>query len=115
MAVSHVSSLSTVNGARCYVLESLATLWQAALANDPDPSLAIAHERLAATHAIHESVRAVDLVFHAAGTNAIFTANPLERAFRDIHVAVHHAAAFPIHFESPGKALMGLRPSEPGW
>ena len=64
---------------------------------------------------MHETVRAVDLVFRAAGTNAIYTRNPLERHFRDIHVAIQHNAGFPIHYESAGKVLMGLRPSEPGW
>ena len=51
----------------------------------------------------------------AAGTNAIYTRNPLERHFRDIHVAIQHNAGFPVHYESAGKVLMGLRPSEPGW
>ena len=64
---------------------------------------------------MHESVRAVDKVFHAAGTNAIYTRLPLERAFRDVHVAVQHGAALPSYFESAGKVLMGLRPSEIGW
>ena len=104
-----------VNAARCYVVDALARLWDSICADEPDPSAQIAQARLAIPHAIHESVRAVDLLFHAAGTNAIYTANPLERQFRDIHVAVQHAAAFPIHFESAGKVLLGLRPSEPGW
>jgi hypothetical protein len=55
------------------------------------------------------------LVFRSAGTNAIYTHNPLERHFRDIHVAIQHNAGFPVHWESAGKVLMGLRPSEPGW
>ena len=104
-----------VNAARCYVVDALARLWDSVCADDPDPSTQIAQTRLAIPHAIHKSVRAVDLLFHAAGTNAIYTANPLERQFRDIHVAVQHAAAFPIHFKSAGKVLLGLRPSEPGW
>jgi alkylation response protein AidB-like acyl-CoA dehydrogenase len=104
-----------VNAARCYVVDALARLWDSICADEPDPSAQIAQARLAIPHAIHESVRAVDLLFHAAGTNAIYSANPLERQFRDIHVAVQHAAAFPIHFESAGKVLLGLRPSEPGW
>jgi tetratricopeptide (TPR) repeat protein len=81
----------------------------------PDPSFAIAQARLAMVHAMHEAVRSVDLVFHAAGTNAIYTRNPLERYFRDIHVAVQHNAAFPAQYESAGKVLMGLRPSDIGW
>jgi alkylation response protein AidB-like acyl-CoA dehydrogenase len=71
--------------------------------------------RLAITHSMHEAMRVVDLVFHTAGTNAIHTRNPLERHFRDIHVAVQHNSAFPTHLESAGKVLLGLRPSDPGW
>jgi len=63
----------------------------------PDLSRAIAQARLAITHGMHEAVRAVDLVFHAAGTNAIYRTHPLERYFRDIHMAVQHNAAFPAH------------------
>lgn len=104
-----------VNSARCYVTDTLTGVWRALSANDADPTTEIAQARLAIVHAIHESVRAIDLVFHTAGTNAIHTANPLERHFRDIHVAVQHNAAFPVHYESAGKVLMGLKPSEPGW
>ena len=64
---------------------------------------------------MHEAVRCVDLVFHAAETNAIYGRNPLERYFRDIHVAVQHNAAFPAQLEPAGKALIGLRPVDPGW
>jgi alkylation response protein AidB-like acyl-CoA dehydrogenase len=104
-----------VNAARCYVIESLIRFWAAAGANKADPATEIAQLRLAIPHAIQESIRAVDLVYHSAGTNAIYTANRLERSFRDIHVAAQHYAAFPIHFESAGKVLLGLRPTEPGW
>ena len=104
-----------VNAARSYVIDSLSQPWAAARANLSDPSKEIGDLRLAIPHAIRESVRAVDMVFHVAGTNAIYTANPLERQFRDIHVAVQHIAAFPKNFESAGMVLMGLRPSDPGW
>jgi indole-3-acetate monooxygenase len=104
-----------LNAARVYVIDSLDTYWEAVCSNSSDPSLAIAQARLAIVHAMHEAVRSVDLVFHAAGTNAIYTRNPLERYFRDIHVAVQHNAAFPAQYESAGKVLMGLRPSDPGW
>jgi alkylation response protein AidB-like acyl-CoA dehydrogenase len=57
----------------------------------------------------------VDLVFHAAGTNALYRKYPLERYFRDIHAAVQHAAGLPIHYESAGQALLGLRPDGVGW
>lgn len=105
-----------VDAARCYVANALTGAWEAASASEgEDPARAIARVRLAIPHAIRECVRAVDLAFEAAGTNAIFTANPLERPFRDIHVAAQHAAAFPAHFEAAGKVLLGLRPTDPGW
>ncbi|HEY4171733.1 MAG TPA: acyl-CoA dehydrogenase family protein [Rhodopila sp.] len=104
-----------VNAARAYVFDAVGTLWRTLTAGESPSDHAVAQGRLAIVHAMHESVRAVDKVFHAAGTNAIYTRLPLERAFRDVHVAVQHAAALPVYFESAGKVLLGLRPGDPGW
>jgi indole-3-acetate monooxygenase len=104
-----------VSAARAYVLDAVGRLWRMLCAGDVPSDRDIAQGRLAIVHAMHESVRAVDKVFHAAGTNAIYARLPLERAFRDVHVAVQHAAALPGYFESAGKVLLGLRPGDPGW
>ena len=104
-----------ISAARSYVLSAVGTLWALASAGSTDLDHAIAQSRLAITHGMHEARRAVDLLFHAAGTNAVYAKCPLERCFRDIHVAVQHGAALPQHLESAGKALLGLRPTDPGW
>ncbi len=104
-----------LNAARAYVIDTVARVWDSACKDKADPAQEILQARLAVTHSIHEAARVVSLLFHAAGTNAIYTRNPLERHFRDIHVARQHNAAFPAHYESAGKALLGLRPSDPGW
>lgn len=104
-----------VNAARAYVFDAVGRLWATVSAGNEPSDREVAQGRLALVHAMHESVRAVDKVFHAAGTNAIYTRLPLERAFRDVHVAVQHAAALPVYFESAGKVLLGLRPTDPGW
>lgn len=104
-----------VNGARAYVFDAVGKAWRVVEDGAGDPSAAVAQARLAIVHGMHEAKRAVDLVFHAAGTNAVYSRNPLERYFRDVHVAVQHGAALPVHYESAGKALMGLRPTDPGW
>jgi indole-3-acetate monooxygenase len=106
-------SEAILSAARAFVLDAVGTAWDGA--GGPDPSLAIAKARLAITHGMHEAVRAVDLTFHAAGTNAIYRSNPLERHFRDIHVVIQHNAAFAAHYEQAGKVLLGLRPTDPGW
>ena len=81
----------------------------------PLPSPEIAQARLAITHSIHQAARAVDLLFHAAGTNAIHRRNGLERRWRDVHVVVQHGAGLLSNYEFGGQALMGLRPNDAGW
>jgi alkylation response protein AidB-like acyl-CoA dehydrogenase len=104
-----------VRAARAYVFDAVGELWNTVSSGGDPTDQQVAQARLALVHGMHEAVRAVDKVFHAAGTNAIYTRHPLERAFRDVHVAVTHGAALPGYFESAGKVLMGLRPSDPGW
>ena len=104
-----------VNAARAYVFDTVGRLWDTLTSGQEPSDQQIAQARLALVHAMHEAARAVDKVFHAAGTNAIYTRLPLERAFRDVHVALQHGAALPVYFEAAGKVLLGLRPSEPGW
>ena len=104
-----------LSAARAYVQAAVGDLWTRAGQGQSDLDAAIVQARLAITHGMHEAVRCVDLVFHAAGTNAVYERNPLERHFRNIHVAVQHAAGLPAHMEAAGKALLGLRPADPGW
>ena len=104
-----------LSAARAYVVDAVETAWEAVCGGVPDPGREIAQARLAITHGMHEAVRAVDLVFHAAGTNALYRKYPLERHFRDIHAAVQHAAGLPSHYEAAGQVLLGLRPEGVGW
>jgi alkylation response protein AidB-like acyl-CoA dehydrogenase len=104
-----------LSGACAFVHTAVGDLWGRANRGESELDAAIVQARLAITHGMHEAARSVDLVFHAAGTNAVYEKNPLERPFRDIHVALQHGAALPAHMESAGKALLGLRPTDVGW
>ena len=116
MVQAKVGEAEAILGAvRAYVRDSVADIWATVSAGDAPSDAQVARGRLAITHAMRESLRAVDIVFHAAGTNAIYTPSPLERAFRDIHVAVQHGACLPSYYESAGKVALGLRPDDPGW
>ena len=104
-----------ISAARAYLIDAVGKAWQAVGEGSPDPSAQITQGRLAITHAVRDSVRAVDLLFHAAGSNAVYQKNSLERYFRDIHVAVQHLAGLPAVFESGGQVMLGLKPNGIGW
>jgi len=104
-----------LGSARAYLQVAVGDLWTRAGRGENDLDAAVVQARLAITHGMHEAVRSGDLVFHAAGTNAVYGQNRLERHFRDVHVAVQHAAGLPAHMQVAGKALLGLRPDDPGW
>ncbi len=104
-----------VSAARAYIISAVGAAWEAVEQGVADPSREIVQARLAMTHGMHEAVRATNLVFHAAGTNAVYQKHPLERYFRDVHVAVQHAVGRPEIIEDAGKALLGLSPDSIGW
>jgi alkylation response protein AidB-like acyl-CoA dehydrogenase len=104
-----------IGAARAYVLDSVGSMWEAACQAITDPGPRVLHTRLAITHAMRESVRAVDLLYYAAGTNAIHESNELELYFRDLHTAGQHIAGLHSNFEYGGQVLLGLPPGGSGW
>ncbi|MDP8922458.1 MAG: acyl-CoA dehydrogenase family protein [Chloroflexota bacterium] len=68
--------------------------------------------RLASTFGAHQAMSVADTLFHAAGSSAIFTANPFERRFRDIHAVSQQVQARQTHFETVGQFLLGLEPDQ---
>jgi len=64
--------------------------------------------RLAACHAAGEAAAAVDLLYHAAGASSIYSSNPLQRHFRDVHVGTQHAMVGPTVTTLVGRMLLGL-------
>ncbi|PRY19145.1 acyl-CoA dehydrogenase family protein [Pseudosporangium ferrugineum] len=63
--------------------------------------------RLAISTATRNAARAVDLVYHAAGGSAVYDASPLQRHFRDVHVATQHAMVSSDVTETAGAVLLG--------
>ncbi len=104
-----------ISGARAYVLQAVGELWAAVQSGKPDLDEEVRQSRLAVTHGVHEAARAIDLLYHASGTNAVRRGNLLERYFRDINAGMMHAAGLPANFEQGGKVAMGLPPGAPGW
>ncbi len=104
-----------VESARSYLYATADELWQSLLggASDEDLGAQRARVRLAAAHAASASVRATDLVHAAMGATSIFTGNPIERQFRDVHTAAAHVMIGPLIYEAAGRVELGLEADFP--
>ncbi|MFI7596573.1 acyl-CoA dehydrogenase family protein [Actinoplanes sp. NPDC049681] len=69
--------------------------------------------RLAICTATRNAARAVDLVYNAAGGTAVYDSSPLQRHFRDVHVATQHAMVSGDVTETVGAVLLGLGDTVP--
>jgi indole-3-acetate monooxygenase len=104
-----------VEAARSYLYGTTQQLWEAlsAGATDEETGLLRSRVRLATSHAATASVQAVDLVHTALGTASLFTKNPIEREFRDIHMAAAHVMIGPLTYEAAGRVELGMEPEFP--
>jgi indole-3-acetate monooxygenase len=97
-----------LRAARRYLMGTLDEVWhEVERANDItiDQRMAI---RLAATHTIQEAKHIADMAYHAAGATAVFTSQPFERRFRDMHAVAQQVQGRRSHFETVGKFLLGV-------
>jgi alkylation response protein AidB-like acyl-CoA dehydrogenase len=99
--------------ARALLHETVGEAWQRVSSGGEVPARQRALLRLAATQAARSAAEAVDLMYHAAGSTSIYTSSPLERRFRDVHVAIQHALVQPVGWEVAGRVLLGLEPDTP--
>lgn len=96
-----------VRSARAYFHESIGTAWEEAKKGGKLSVNARRDMRLSATHAAHASARAVDLMYNLGGGTSVFKTSPLQRIFRDVHVASQHMMVAPPTMELAGKLLLG--------
>ncbi|KPF78085.1 hypothetical protein IP88_04840 [alpha proteobacterium AAP81b] len=92
-----------VTAARAYLHHACDRAWATETFT---PELGL-HLSLAATHATHAAVTAVDRMVQAAGGSAVHDTSPLQRQFRDIHVAASHFLVNVEKFAGAGKVLLG--------
>lgn len=97
-----------LQAARCYLLASVDTAWQAAQQPDALPLDARRDLRLAASHAVHTSAELVARLYTLAGGGAVFASSPLQRALRNVQVATQHMMVGDATFELTGRLLLGV-------
>ena len=97
-----------LRSARAFFYGAIDAGWEAAQVGGP---VAIHHSRdmrLATWHAMQESAAVVDMMYNLAGGNSIYDISPLQRQFRDVHVATQHFMVSPSIAETAGRLFLGL-------
>jgi alkylation response protein AidB-like acyl-CoA dehydrogenase len=97
-----------LRSARAFYYEAIDSAWKSAV---DVGGIEVEHRRdirLATTHATRASADAVDLMYNLAGGTSVYRRSPLQRIFRDVHVATQHMMVSPATFELTGRLLLGL-------
>jgi alkylation response protein AidB-like acyl-CoA dehydrogenase len=104
-----------LRSARAFFFETIDAAWAAA--QDPGPVAAVHSRdmRLAVNHAVAESTAVVDAMYSLAGGTSVYAASPLQRQFRDIHVATQHFMVSPQILETVGRLFLGLPTNTAGF
>ena len=93
---------------RALYYESIEAAWESARRHG---AIEVEHRRdvrLATTHATRACAEAVDLMYHLGGGSSVYRSSPLQRIFRDVHVATQHMMVAPATLELTGRLFLGL-------
>jgi alkylation response protein AidB-like acyl-CoA dehydrogenase len=99
---------AAVRSSRAFLREVVDECWDAAAT---DGHMTDEHRRLlrlAATNMAERCAHAVDLCYHAGGGTSVYETSPLQRVFRDTHVATQHGMIAPRTLEPLGRMVFGL-------
>ena len=97
-----------LRSARCFYYEAIERAWDAARADGEIGTEQRRDVRLATTHATRASAAAVDLMYELGGGTSVYRRSPLQRIFRDVHVATQHMMVSPSTLELTGRLFLGL-------
>ena len=100
-----------LSASRAFLVEMIEHTWETARAGDDFPLDQRTRLRLAISYAMNQAREVVEVMFRAAGTNAIFEDGPFERRFRDMQAVCQQSQASQSNFASAGQALLGLDPA----
>jgi alkylation response protein AidB-like acyl-CoA dehydrogenase len=100
---------ATLRSARAFYYEAIAAAWEAARTSGRIETDLRRDIRLATTHATHASAETVDRMYQLGGGTSVYRRSPLQRIFRDVHVATQHMMVSPATFELTGRLLLGLQ------
>jgi alkylation response protein AidB-like acyl-CoA dehydrogenase len=101
---------AVLHAARAWLYRSLEETWRDVQAGREIGIRQTTLLRLARANAVTASIEAVDLMYAAGAGTAVYSKSPLDRCFRDVHVAFQHVALHPSNYEVCGRVMLGLPP-----
>jgi alkylation response protein AidB-like acyl-CoA dehydrogenase len=99
---------AALRSARAFFYEAVAAGWESACAKGLVSVEERRDIRLATTHATHAVAALATTLYTLGGGSAIYHASPLQRIFRDAHVATQHLMVGPATLELTGRLFLGL-------
>ena len=97
-----------IGSARSYVFDTILDLWQTIENGGKPTARQKAVIQLSCSGAANEAVKAVEMLYSAAGASANFLSSPLGRSMRDVLVVRQHIMVSPQFTEAVGRVLMGM-------
>lgn len=94
--------------ARAYLFEAVDRAWDRAQGGQDLTIELRADLRLAAAHATRTCADVTRKMYDLGGGTSVYLTSPLQRRFRDAHVATQHIMVAPSTYEVTGRALYGL-------
>ena len=101
-------SMNDIGQARAYLHQTVERMWAAAETGEGSSEAERVELRMACIGAAERAIAAVDRCFTAAGGVAVYETSPLQRVFRDAHVAASHAMVAGKTLEPLGRHAFGL-------
>lgn len=96
-----------LRAARALLQSAVGEAWDQALGQGEVDIERRAGLRLAASHAMGAAAHVVDEMYALAGGSAVYDSSPLQRRFRDVHVATQHMLVNPSTWDFAGRVLLG--------
>lgn len=97
-----------LGAARALLTASVDAAHAAAESSRSVPVAARTELRIAATHAVSTAAAVAESAYRLGGGGAIYASSPLQRRFRDAHVATQHMLVSPSTWELTGRLLLGV-------
>jgi alkylation response protein AidB-like acyl-CoA dehydrogenase len=97
-----------LRGVRGLLVDAVARAWEVAQQVGAVPVAERAAIRLGATHAATAAADVATVAYKLGGGSSLFERSPLQRRFRDAHVATQHMLVAPATWELTGRLLLGL-------